>query len=183
MPWTVFLDRDGTLVPNRHYPVRPDQLTPYAGAPRALRTLARAGASLVLVSNQSAVGRGLLTRAGLRTLDEALQRRFRGVNFAATYYCPHLPGKKGPACTCRKPRPGMVLRGLQKTKASPKDSFLIGDSWSDMQAGRRAGVTTVMVLTGSGRRDRGRAEARGWVDKVTRNVETASAWILRQRQG
>ena len=178
-PWAVFLDRDGTLVRNAHHPVRPEQLTPYPGAGEALRTLRRAGARLVVVSNQSAVARGLLDEAGLRRLDRHLKALLRaeGVRLDATFYCPHHPDFTGP-CRCRKPAPGMVRDGLRATGADPGRSWIVGDTAADLEAGRAMGLRTVLVLTGHGRRDRARVLRAGLADFVVRDLTGAARRIL-----
>ncbi len=177
--WGVFLDRDGTLVPDARHPTRPGQLRLYPGAGAALRRLAGAGAVLLVVSNQSAVARGLLTVPGLRLLDRRLKElaRREGVRIRRAYYCPHHPGLTGP-CACRKPGPAMIEAGLADFGLDPARSFLVGDTAADLAAGRAAGLRTVLVLTGHGR-----AVARpAGASKVARNLAEASAWILRTRE-
>jgi len=181
--WGVFLDRDGTLVPDAVHPVRPEQLHLYADAGPTLRRLSEAGAALVVVSNQSAVARGLLTPAGLSRLDRHLRRLLREerVRLAGSYYCPHHPDFTGP-CGCRKPEPGLIEQGLRELHLSRKRSFLVGDSAHDLEAGRRAGLTTVLVLTGHGRRARGDVGARELADHVAGTLGAAAGWILERRR-
>lgn len=180
--WAVFLDRDGTLVPDAPHATRPRQLRLYQRTGPGLRALRDAGARLVVVSNQSAVARGLLDRRGLRAMDRRLRELAarQGVRFARTYYCPHHPEFTG-ACRCRKPAPGMIRDGLAALKLPARRCFLVGDTASDMAAGRKAGVTTVLVLTGHGRRERERVRREGTADAVVRDVAAAAAWILRRR--
>jgi len=182
--WGVFLDRDGTLVPDAVHPVRPDQLHFYAGTGRGLRLLSGAGALLAVVSNQSAVARGLLSETGLDRLDRRLRELFRGegVGLAAAYYCPHHPEFTGP-CTCRKPSPEMIERGLRELGIAREASFLVGDSRADLEAGRRAGVATVLVLTGHGRRSREEVLDLGLADHVAGNLSSAARWIVERRPG
>jgi histidinol-phosphate phosphatase family protein len=182
--WGVFLDRDGTLVPDAVHPVRPEQLRFYASTGRGLRLLAGAGAVLAVVSNQSAVARGLLSEAGLDRLDRRLQELFRGegVHLAAAYYCPHHPDFTGP-CPCRKPSPGMLERGLGELGIAREESFLVGDTRGDLEAGRRAGLATVLVLTGQGRRVRDEVLDGGLADHVAGNLGSAARWIVDRRGG
>jgi len=182
-PWAVLLDRDGTLLPNRHHPTRPEQLVLYRGVGEALRRLQDAGARLLVVSNQSAVARGLLTPAGLSRMDRALRGLLRpyGVRLAGTYYCPHHPEFTGP-CRCRKPRPGLVRDALRDHGVRGRDAFLVGDSRSDLQAGRACGLTTVLVLSGYGRGERAAAVDAGEADHVSRGLPAAAAWILDNRR-
>jgi len=179
--WGVFLDRDGTLVPDSGYMTRPEDLRLYARVGEGLRLLRRAGARLLVVSNQSAVGRGLLDARGLARMDRRLRALLRevGAPLDGTYYCPHYPETDG-GCDCRKPAPGLLLRGLREHDLDPARSFLIGDTVSDVEAARRAGVTPVLVLTGRGLRSRDAAR-RGPAGAVVRDVAAAARWILERR--
>ncbi len=180
--WGVFLDRDGTLVPDAVHAVRPGQLRLYAGAGPALRRLRAAGARLLVVSNQSAVARGKLDLAGLGAMDRRLKAlvRAEGASVDRAYYCPHHPHFTGP-CSCRKPAPAMVREGLRDFGLDPAHSFLVGDTAGDLEAGRGAGVRTVLVLTGHGRAAREEAIRRGLADAVAWDLRAAAAWILDAR--
>jgi D-glycero-D-manno-heptose 1,7-bisphosphate phosphatase len=180
--WGVFLDRDGTLVPDARHPVRPEQLHLYSGAGKGLRTLARAGAMLLVVSNQSAVARGLLDLRGLRHLDRRLKDLVaaEGARIRRAYYCPHHPAFTGP-CSCRKPGAAMLRAGLRDFGLNPGRSFLVGDTVNDLRAGRTAGVVTVLVLTGHGRAARVEALRRGLADHVARDLTGAARWIAARR--
>jgi D-glycero-D-manno-heptose 1,7-bisphosphate phosphatase len=180
--WIVFLDRDGTLVPDARHPARPEQLRLYRSAPAGLRGLTAAGALLLVVSNQSAVARGLLDRPGLRRLDRRLKdlAERAGSRIERAYYCPHHPEFSGP-CRCRKPSAGMLREGLRDYGVSARDGFMVGDTVADLEAGRSAGVATVLVLTGHGRRSRGEAMRRGLADAVVRDLAEAARWILTAR--
>jgi len=148
----IFLDRDGVIVENRAEYIR--AWSDVAFIPKALETLARLNATafaVVLVTNQSAVGRGLLN------LSDAvgIQRRIEEVIRAAggrvddTLMCPHAPWED---CPCRKPRPGLLTQAADKYAIDLKRSFMIGDALSDIKAGRSAGVgRSILVLTGRGR--------------------------------
>lgn len=183
VPWGVFLDRDGTLVPDAGHATHPDQLRFYSGTGEGLRLLRSAGARLLVVSNQSVVARGGLDPAGLRRMDRRLRALAReaGAALHAAYYCPHYPPVTGP-CSCRKPEPGLLRRGLRAFKLRPRECFLIGDTVSDMEAGRRAGVTPLLVLTGYGRRSRETVLRRRLADHVSRDVAGAARWILAERR-
>lgn len=181
--WGVFLDRDGTLVPDAGHASRPEQLRLYAGTGEGLRRLRAAGARLIVVSNQSVVARGGLDAAGLRRMDRRLRSlaRAAGAPLHGTYYCPHYPPITGP-CPCRKPEPGLIRRGLRAFSLRAGESFLVGDTVSDMEAGRRAGLVTVLVLTGYGRRSRSEVLRRGLAHHVSRDLAGAARWILRERE-
>jgi histidinol-phosphate phosphatase family protein len=181
--WGVFLDRDGTIVPDLGHARDPRALRLYPGAGAALRSLERAGATLIVVSNQSVVARGLLDLEGLARMDARLRHicEQAGVHLAAIYNCTHHPDFTGP-CTCRKPEPGMIRRGLRAFRLPPSQCFLVGDHATDLEAGRRAGVCTVQVLTGHGRRHRADIVRRGLADHIARDVRGAVRWILEARE-
>lgn len=180
--WGVFLDRDGTIVPDVGHAREPGQLALYRGSGAALRRLHKAGAVLIVVSNQSAVARGLLDLEGLARMDARLKSLCRrvGVDLAAIYNCPHHPDFGG-ACDCRKPEPGMILKGLRAFRLSPQDSFIVGDHATDLEAGRRAGLRTVHVLTGHGRRHRNEIKTSGLADGLANDIAGAVRWILAAR--
>jgi D-glycero-D-manno-heptose 1,7-bisphosphate phosphatase len=138
----VFLDRDGTLIEDTHYPRDPGRVRLLPGAAEALRELGRRGFLLVVVSNQSGLSRGLVTaeeaRAVAARVEECL--RAEGAGLHASYYCPHAPWD---SCGCRKPSPGMLLRASAELGIDLARSFLVGDKPSDVEAGRRAGCYTI----------------------------------------
>lgn len=134
---TLFIDRDGTLIVDVGYPRDPAQVEPLPGAIAALREL-QARFALVIVSNQSGVGRGLIAPAEALAVHERVVALFAagGVQFAGSYYCPHAPGA---GCACRKPAPGMLLQAAAELGLDLAGSIMIGDKRSDIDAGRAAG--------------------------------------------
>ncbi|MCC6383132.1 MAG: HAD family hydrolase [Dehalococcoidia bacterium] len=150
----VFLDKDGTLVPDLPYNVDVERVVLAAGAGRALRSLAAAGYALVVVSNQSGVARGLFPAAALGAVARRLETLVaaEGAWLDGCYWCPHLPGgavaRYAVACLCRKPQPGLILRAAAEIGLSLRDSWMIGDILDDVEAGRRAGCRTVLLDNG-----------------------------------
>jgi D-glycero-D-manno-heptose 1,7-bisphosphate phosphatase len=147
---TLLCDRDGTIIANRAgYVLDVSHTVPLAGATTALRRAARAGFLIVIVSNQSPVGRGLLTQAQAIDVHRALLRRLAlaGVPVAGSYLCPHRPDD---GCPCRKPRPGMIEAALGGFLSDRHRSVMLGDAVEDMQAARAAGLEGVLVRTGRG---------------------------------
>jgi D-glycero-D-manno-heptose 1,7-bisphosphate phosphatase len=116
-----------------------------------LRRLQDAGLGLVIVSNQSAIGRGMLDTAGVEQIHSALERMLLdgGVCIEAIYYCPHLPEDH---CDCRKPATGMMKRAAADFVFDPQKAFVIGDKPCDIELGRVCGARTVLVRTGYGRK-------------------------------
>ena len=145
----IFLDRDGTITVDTGYPSNPDEVELLPGAANALRTLRDRGWALVLVSNQSGVGRGLITTQQARAVHERLMVELStwGVELDGAYYCPHVPDD---ACECRKPRPGLLLQAAAELRLDLSDSVMVGDRRSDVEAGREAGCTTVLLGSSDG---------------------------------
>ncbi|KUN00439.1 hypothetical protein AQI95_34645 [Streptomyces yokosukanensis] len=156
----VFLDRDGTVTEPRHYPADPGDLVLQPGVGPALRRLQDQGRSLVLVTNQSGLARGLFSP---RTLD-AMHRHLRtllmayGVHLDGIYVCPHHPDGSIDGlsfrCACRKPRAGLLLAAAEELDIDLASSWMVGDFRSDIEAGLRVGCRTAWVgpnsATGTG---------------------------------
>ncbi len=129
----VFLDRDGTIVHDVHYLARPEQLALIAGATDAMRRLADAGLPLIVITNQSGIGRGLLTEADFTLITARLDELLlaHGVRLTATYHCPDAPDVPI-AMSCRKPGDGMHRRAALAHDIDLAKSFYIGDKWRDV---------------------------------------------------
>lgn len=145
MKRALFLDRDGTIVEDRGYMRDPALIEMVPGAAAALRALTREGWVLVVVSNQSGVGRGLITVAEMaavqnRVLD-VLKRE--GVEIAASYFCIHRPDEN---CRCRKPSPYYLELAAREHDLDLAYSWMIGDRRSDIQAGSNAGCRTIWLV-------------------------------------
>jgi D-glycero-D-manno-heptose 1,7-bisphosphate phosphatase len=177
----VFLDRDGTINEEVNYLDDVENLRLIQGAGQAVHLLNQAALPAILVTNQSAIGRGYLTTARLNELHRELARRLAGydAHLDAIYYCPHRPDE---GCACRKPQPGLLEWAAEEHGLDLSRCFLIGDKASDLEAGRRAGCRTVLVLTGYGAEQRAAIEARTPPDSVARDLLEAVRWILAQRE-
>jgi histidinol-phosphate phosphatase family protein len=146
-PVAVLFDRDGTLVADVPYNGDPGRVSPVPGAAEALGRLRAAGCRLALVSNQSAIGRGLLTRDQVEAVNARTAQLLDG--FDAVVYCPHAPAD---GCACRKPAPGMLLEVARRLGVAPERCAMIGDIGADVQAARAAGMRAVLVPTPETRR-------------------------------
>jgi D-glycero-D-manno-heptose 1,7-bisphosphate phosphatase len=171
----VFLDRDGVLVRARvvaglPYSIRDaDDLELETGAADACRALRAAGFVLVCVTNQPDVARGTLTRAAV---DRIHERLLEILPLDEIVVCPH---DDSDGCKCRKPQPGMLLDAASRLGIDLETSFMVGDRWRDIEAGRRAGCTTVFL-------DREYSEAvPEHPDVAVRDLGGARAWILARR--
>lgn len=148
----IFLDRDGVLIENRADYVRDwSQVKIYPEAIRALSFPAIKNYKIVIVTNQSAIGRGLLLQETAEEINSRLVNLIhqQGGQVHAVYMCPHKPDD---GCFCRKPKPGLLLQAVKDLSLDLKRSWMIGDAWSDVQAGQTAGVKKAVLLkTGRGR--------------------------------
>ena len=151
----IFIDKDGTLIPDIPYNINPDLITLTDTAIPALRLLQEHHFLLILISNQSGVARGFFTETDLdgvsKKLDDLLRKE--GITMNGFYYCPHF--EKGTveeynvACDCRKPAPGLILKAAKDFSVDLSQSWMIGDILNDVEAGRRAGCQTILLNNGS----------------------------------
>ncbi len=149
----VFLDRDGTLIEHVHYLSDPAQVQLLPGAARALTRLRRAGFVCVLVTNQSAIGRGMITEARLREIHLEMNRQLaeQGAALDAIYYCPDAPAGDDRTVienSRRKPGPGMLFQAATELGLDLNDSWMVGDLISDVLAGLNAGCRSILVASG-----------------------------------
>jgi len=174
----IFLDRDGTILNERGYLGDPRQIHFYSFAFEALRKLRQAGYKLVVITNQSGIGRGYFSEATLKKVHQrflALLKK-KGVRIDGIYYCPHTPEA---GCRCRKPKPYLVKQATKKMGLQLKTSYVIGDQARDIELAERAGARGVLVLTGAGRttrRSKGKDAA-----YVATNLLSAAKWITEQK--
>jgi D-glycero-D-manno-heptose 1,7-bisphosphate phosphatase len=148
----LILDRDGVLnreAPEHGYILAPEDFAWLPGSLQALVTLTRLGMRLSIATNQSAVGRGLMTLAQLDRVLAAMrtQAEAAGAHIDAVYFCPHAPAAR---CDCRKPAPGLIRSAVQASGIPTAQTLVVGDDVRDVEAARAAGVRAVMVRTGKG---------------------------------
>jgi histidinol-phosphate phosphatase family protein len=146
LPQAVFLDRDGTIMEDAHYIKSPDQVRLLPGAAAAVRRINEAGIPVVVVTNQSGIGRGLFRLEdyeAVRTHFEDLLRA-EGARIDASYFCPHHPSLGG-TCSCRKPATGMFEDAIRDFKLDPQRSAYIGDRWRDVVAAKTLGGRGIMI--------------------------------------
>jgi D-glycero-D-manno-heptose 1,7-bisphosphate phosphatase len=156
MTSAVFLDRDGVINVDHGYVSTWEQFEFLAGVPEALRELQDAGYLLIVVSNQSGIGRGYYSESDLHTLNQAIAEHLDstlGVTLSGFYHCPHHPteaeGGFRQQCDCRKPAPGMIQQAVLDHGIDVKTSLLVGDKDSDIEAGRAAGVARLFKVVDS----------------------------------
>jgi histidinol-phosphate phosphatase family protein len=179
----VFLDKDGTLVENRHYDVEPSRMVLMPGAVAGLRALQRHGYRLIVISNQPGVAHGHFPEPALVQVRRHLSELMRdaGVALAGFYYCPHHPeGRVAPyavRCHCRKPAPGLLLRAASEHGIDLGASWFAGDILDDVEAGRRAGCRTVLIDNGN--ETEWKAGPLRRPQYVARDLEAAARHIIR----
>jgi D-glycero-D-manno-heptose 1,7-bisphosphate phosphatase len=182
----VFLDRDGTINEERNYLHRVEDFAFIPGVPRAIGRLNRAGYLVVVVTNQSGVARGYFELADVHALHAHLQQQLveQQSRVDGFFICPHHPEEgRDPwrrRCDCRKGAPGLLLRAAAALRIDLTRSFMVGDKPADIEAGRRAGCASLLVLTGHGLRT-----ARDLDPAVARFASLVEAvdFILQQESG
>jgi histidinol-phosphate phosphatase family protein len=177
----VFLDRDGTINPDPGYLSDPDDFELFPRTGEGMRALAESGFTLVVISNQSGVARGLIKPAQLDEIHERMKAKLReeGVELAGIYYCPHHPDER---CSCRKPSPQLVYDAAGRLNLDLASSYFVGDMMSDIKTGKEAGLRTVLVVTGEGRKSVEKAKKMG-VDYVAEDLLDAARWIVADQEG
>ena len=162
----VFLDRDGVINENRPEYVKSwDEFRFLPGALASLARLARSPFAIVVLSNQSAINRGLVTRSEVDAINGRMVRQVEasGGRVDGVYVCPHRPDE---GCSCRKPEPGLLHQAATELAIDLNSSYVVGDALDDMQAGLRARCTPLLVRTGRGEEELARAQEAKVVDFV-----------------
>jgi D-glycero-D-manno-heptose 1,7-bisphosphate phosphatase len=144
----AFIDRDGTLIEEVNFLSKVDDLRVFSYTAEALRILKESGFHIVVVTNQSGIGRALYSEADMHSIHEAMQRELGGA-IDAFYFCPHLPDA---GCECRKPGLGMLRYAERDFEIDLQTSWMIGDKRIDVETGKNAGIGSALVLTGYGSR-------------------------------
>ena len=170
----VLLDRDGTINVERHYLSSPDEVELLPNAADGIKLLQSIGFKLVVITNQSAIGRGYFDLMTLDHIHNRLQELLseQGASLDGVYFCPHRPDEN---CACRKPLPALAERAAEDFNSDLTNSFLIGDNVCDIELGRRIGATTILVRTGYGAELEKQAEVKP--DYVVANLLEAAKLI------
>jgi D-glycero-D-manno-heptose 1,7-bisphosphate phosphatase len=145
----VLLDRDGTLIAERNYLARIDQVELLPNTLAGLKRLQELNLGLVVVTNQSGIARGYFGWREVTAIHDHLTRLFaeHDISLAGCYVCPHHPDEN---CSCRKPEPGLALAAAQELNFDPARTLVIGDKPCDIDLGKRLRATTFLVRTGYG---------------------------------
>lgn len=174
-----FLDRDGVINVEVNYLHTPEETVLNEGTAEAIRKINEAGYLAIVVSNQAGIAYGMYGMDDVKKVENKIRELLAPAKIDAFYYCPHHP-EKGVIpeytidCSCRKPKPGMLLQSAADFDVDLSQSFMIGDRLSDIHAGDAAGVkASVMVLTGHGHKELAKAQQEGQIvkDDILRAVE------------
>ncbi len=170
----VLLDRDGTVIVDKHYLHDPELVELLPGAVSGLRRMQDMGFGLALLTNQSGVGRGYFSENDVHAVNNRLLAMLaeQGVTIDAVYHCPHAPEEQ---CRCRKPEPGMMMQAAGELGFDPFDCFMVGDKLVDVQLGRNTGAVSILVRTGKGAEEESRCK--GVADFVVDDLAQAAEII------
>lgn len=143
----VFLDRDGTLIADQDYPGDAERVRLLPGAAEAVVRFNRAGLPVVVVTNQSGIGRGYITEAQFRAVQARMESLLaaEGAHVDGTYFCPHSPDQS-PPCACRKPAPGLYLQAAREHGLDVARSVYVGDRLRDLLPGIEFGGATFLIV-------------------------------------
>lgn len=177
MTKVIFLDRDGVINEQRDDYVKScSELSLLEGVKTALEMLKNNGYTIIVVSNQSAVGRGIMSESDLQNINKRLNERTGGL-IDDFFYCPHKPSDN---CGCRKPRTKMLVDAAVKYNVDLEGKWLIGDNSTDIELGKNAGLKTILVKTGLGLKVF--SEGKVKPDYVTENLLEAVKIVLENEE-
>ena len=178
----VFLDRDGTIAEEVGYLNHASRFRMFPFVPVAIQRLNEAGLPVIVVTNQSGVGRGYFPESLVHTVNELMTQQLAeaGAKLDAIYYCPHISAED---CNCRKPKTGMLDRAARELVLDLQRSFVVGDRLGDVQLARNARARSILVRTGYGEGELAWHAAKWPVqpDFVAADLTEAADWILRQQ--
>lgn len=172
----VYFDRDGTINEDSGYLSDPGALEMIPGAARSIKKLNDRGVPVVVISNQSGVGRGYFAEEAVKAVNDRLASILsaQGAFIDAIYYCLHRPDED---CECRKPRTGLVDRAAKEHGIDNRRSYVVGDKASDIGLAESAGAKGILVLTGNGAKERDKLAAAPAF--VAADINEAVEWIIR----
>ena len=161
----IFIDRDGTLIEEVNFLHRVEDLRYFSFTDEAIQLLKSNGFLVIVVTNQSGIGRGIYTENDMHAVHEQIQTDLTE-KLDAFYFCPHLPDE---GCKCRKPNLGMIEQAMKDFAIDLENSWMIGDKILDAETGFNAAIKTALVLTGYGSKD---------VEKLTRKPDLIAENLL-----
>ncbi len=179
MHYTVFLDRDGVInVDSPDYIKEPSEFHFFENAPEAVALLCKSRFDVILITNQSVINRKMASHKDLEAIFDKMRKGIEkaGGKIKDIFFCPHMPDQ---GCTCRKPRPGLILQAAEKYNIDLTNSCMVGDSVKDMECAENAGCgARVLVKTGNGERAEGILNKRAvQPDCICKDLMAAAEWI------
>ncbi len=176
----IFLDRDGTINRDPGYISSLKKFRFFDYTLPALKMLSDRGFQFVIVTNQSGLSRGLIDKINLMGINDYIAQTFRenGVELLGIYYCPHHPDEK---CNCRKPKTQLFHQAADDHKFNLSGTYIIGDSYKDIKAGKLLGIKTILVRTGNGNKTEKKIKKDGeFVDFIGDTLEDCTKYFLSQ---
>ena len=187
MKKAVFLDRDGTINKEANYLSHPGQIELISGSAEGIKLLNENGFTVVVITNQSGVARGIIEEEKLPLIKDRLccLLEEKGAKIDGYYYCPHYPDGKiekyALKCDCRKPEPGMLRQAAEDLDIELKGSYVVGDKACDLKLGKNVGAVAIMVRTGYGESEVENYEPSP--DYIAENLFDAAQWIIKNNLG
>jgi histidinol-phosphate phosphatase family protein len=174
---TAFLDRDGTIIEDKDFIKTPNEIEFLQGSIEAIKILRKLDYKIIVISNQSGIGRGILTEEMVEKVNESFLERLKKENaeIDGLYFCPHSPEDN---CDCRKPETGLIKMAMAEHKLDLKEAVVIGDKLSDVELGKKIGAKTVLVLTGYGKKEAEKAKVSQLLpDFIANDLLDAVSWL------
>lgn len=173
MSFLVILDRDGTLIVEKNYLAKPDEVEILDGVVDGLKSLKLLGGKFSVVTNQSGIGRGYYKLEDAVAVNDRMLDEFskHGIDFSSIHICPHTPEDN---CLCRKPKIKLLLDACEAAGLNAAHAFMVGDKSSDIEAGKNAGIRTILVRTGYGSQIK---QEECDTDFIASDLKDAARWI------
>ncbi|WP_320009306.1 D-glycero-beta-D-manno-heptose 1,7-bisphosphate 7-phosphatase [Maridesulfovibrio sp.] len=174
----ILLDRDGTIIVDKHYLSDPERVELFPNSAQGLKTMQDAGYKLLVTTNQSGIGRGYYSEEDMHAVNTRMSELLSGygVEVKAIYFCPHAPEED---CGCRKPAPGMFDQAIDDFGLDPKECYVIGDKLCDVELGLARKARSILVRTGKGRREE--ASCVGKADYIADDLLDAANFIIKNK--
>lgn len=172
----ILLDRDGTIIVDKHYLSDPEGVELFPNTAQGLKAMQDAGYKLLVTTNQSGIGRGYYSETDMHAVNERMAELLAeyGVEFKAVYFCPHAPDQD---CDCRKPAPGMFDQAIAEFGINPEECYVIGDKLCDVELGIARKAKSILVRTGKGLKEEPKCV--GKADYIADDLLDAAEFIIR----
>lgn len=174
----ILLDRDGTIIVDKHYLSDPDEVELFPNSAKGLKVMQDAGYGLIVTTNQSGIGRGYYSEKDMKAVNGRMAELLaeRGIEIKAVYFCPHAPDQK---CDCRKPAPGMFDQAIAQFGMNPEECFVIGDKLCDVELGMARKAGAILVRTGKGLKEE--TKCVGKADYIADDLLDAANFITQSK--